>query len=172
MQSSDGTIILLNGTPSSGKTTLGHAVNAAFPEPAFFLPLDSFRLAVPERFWTGPNLGALFGVMLDAWLSCLRDVARRGLPVIAESSITPENREQYDEIFGDLRVLLVGVRCPLDVVRRREAGRTDRLNGPYDVTTDEIELVHRHDYAIDVDTSEEPTAESVTRILAGWAGLR
>ena len=167
-----GSIILLNGTPSSGKTTLARALQDAFPQPVFFQSLDDFRLAVPARFWVGDSQTfRLFGPLLKAWLAMLRDVAVRGIPVVAESVLldTPTSRELYRDIHsGDLDVLLVGVTCPLSVVRQREAARADRLNGQQEVTAEEVELVHRHTYDLTVDTSSEQTARSVERIIEAW----
>jgi chloramphenicol 3-O phosphotransferase len=168
MMRATGRVILLNGTPSSGKTTLANALHDAFPTPSFFIGLDEFRLAVPARFWVGDGVRTLFDPMVEAWLRCLREVATRGIHVIAEAAIIPKTQTLYDDAFGDLDVLLVGVRCPLGVVHQREAQRMDRINGPHEVTADDVDLVHRHDYDLEVDTSVEPTAESVSRILRAW----
>ena len=51
-------------------------------------------------------------------------------------------------------MILVAVRCPLDVAVQRERDRTDRVSGPLDLPADAFAAVHaglEHD--LDVDTS-------------------
>jgi chloramphenicol 3-O-phosphotransferase len=62
-------------------------------------------------------------------------------------------------------VVLIGVRCPLPIVRERELLRTDRLNGPHELDLVEFDEVHHHAYEFEVDTSVEPTITSVARIV-------
>lgn len=158
-------IILLNGTPSAGKTTLARAVHEAVDEPMFYLSLDEFRGGIRGAFWSGSGVSALFRQLMRAYLKALEAVAEQGLPVVSEAVILPDVAEFYAPLFDRFDVTLVGVRCPLAVNQERESRRADRRNGPIDLDVADFDRVHDHDYALEVDTSLEPTATSVERIL-------
>jgi chloramphenicol 3-O phosphotransferase len=112
--------------------------------------------------------------MRDAWLAGLREIALRGYPLLSESVIFPADRQQYDTLFGDFDVVMIGVRCPLAVAMQREAARSDRRTSRIDLDVPGFDEVHRHAYPLQVDTSVESTEDSVARILdvlaAGVAG--
>lgn len=158
-------VIMLNGSPSAGKTTLATAFQAACPEPVFHLSLDEFRSGIRAEVWTPERSPALFAEMMRAYLHALAAVAGEGIPVVTETVILPRIRHLYDPFFERFDVTLVGVRCPLDVARAREARRQDRRNGPVELDVPEFSLVHQHDYALEVDTSAEDTETSVARIM-------
>ncbi len=50
-----GTIVLLNGASSSGKTTLGRALQRALDEPFLYFEVDDFGPMLPERYFVGPH---------------------------------------------------------------------------------------------------------------------
>jgi chloramphenicol 3-O phosphotransferase len=158
-------IVFLNGTPSAGKSTLARALHRRLEQPTYYRSLDDFLLGIQSRFWSVPGVPGLFADMRDAWLAGLREVALRGYPVLAESVILPADRARYDGLFGDFDVVLIGVRCPLAVALQRESARVDRHGGRVDLDVPEFDDVHRHDYALQVDTSVESTEQSVGRIL-------
>jgi chloramphenicol 3-O phosphotransferase len=162
-------IVFLNGSPSAGKSTLARAVHAGLPEPTFYQSLDEFRGSIRDAFWQRGRISDLFDRVLGAWLVCLREVALRGFPVVAESIILPADLPRYCELFGEFEVVLIGVSCPLPVARERDLLRTDRLNGPHELDVAEFSEVRQHDYELQVDTSRETTAESVARILTHLA---
>lgn len=157
-------IVLLNGTPSSGKTTLAEALQAVLPTPAFHLSLDEFRAGIRSEFWSSPPPG-LFSLMVRAYLRSLEAVADQGVMVVAEAIILPNTQPLYDPLFSHHKVTLVGVRCPLPVAQQREQGRGDRLGGPVDLDVAEFALVHDRDYDLEVDTSVQTTQDSIEQIL-------
>lgn len=60
--------------------------------------------------------------------------------------------EECTRLFSELPALFVGVRCPLDVLERREAARKDRTLGQ---ARAQFHLVHAHGiYDLEVDTLE------------------
>lgn len=164
-----GTVLLLNGAPSAGKTTLARALHLAFPEPAFYMSLDSFRTGVQDRYWSTPDVPRLFNLLLDSWLVVLNDIAARGLPVIAEAVMDEGNRGRYDAALPGADLLMVGVRCELPVLREREAKRTDRRNGEVVVEQEDIDRIHAWTYDVEVYTDKESTDESVDRIISSWS---
>ena len=166
------TVLLLNGTPSSGKSTLARALHEAFPEPAFYMSLDTFRTGVQDRYWSTPDVPRLFNLLLDSWLVALHDIAARGLPVVAEAVMHEGNRARYDAALPGADLFLIGVHCELSVLRAREAARTDRLNGGAVVEQEDIDRIHTWAYDLEVHTDTEATGLSVDRIIAAWSERR
>jgi chloramphenicol 3-O phosphotransferase len=158
-------IVFLNGTPSSGKSTLARALHPRLDQPTYYRSLDDFLLGIQARHWSSPEVPTLFADMREAWLAGLREIALRGYPVLSESVIFPADGPHYDDLFGEFDMVLIGVRCPLAVAVEREAGRSDRRTSRVDLDVPGFDDVHRHDYELEVDTSVEPTDHSVARIL-------
>ncbi|MEV8374815.1 AAA family ATPase [Kribbella sp. NPDC056861] len=157
-------IVFLNGAPSTGKTTLARALHASLPDPVFYQSLDDFRRSIRPEFWRRGRVPGLFERVVDAYVSCLREVALRGIDVVAESVILPADLPRYDVLFGEFDVTLIGVTCPLPVLRERELRRTDRYNGPLEPDLTEYEVLGTHSYELLIDTSAESTGTSVQRI--------
>lgn len=158
-QLTTGRIVLLNGTPSSGKSTIARALHELLDEAYYYRSLDEFRKGYLDRYWLTDD-GTLFLRVLQGYLLSLRDLASLGHNIIAEAVVTPERLEMYLALFTDFTVIFVGVRCPLAEARRRERTRQDRLKGSVEITEPMLDLVHDHGlYDLEVDTgSSTPTA--------------
>ena len=158
--------MLLNGSPSAGKTTLAKAVQEAAPIPLFHLSLDDFLDGYLRRFRKGD--GTLFSRLLPGYLGSLAQLAAAGNDVVAEAVIIPERVSLYREAFADVPVLLVGVRCALEVAQARESARTDRQALDLDVPW--FETVHDIPYDLEVDTTDASTVEgSAAQLVALFA---
>jgi chloramphenicol 3-O phosphotransferase len=143
-------IVLLNGTPSAGKTTIADALQAQLDQPFWHLSLDDFCAGyrAAQRLSAG-----LFPRILAGYLLALHDMAATGNDLIAESIITPDNASRYVEPFSEFTVYFIGIRCPLAEAQRREAGRTDRIDH-FELDTAEFEAVHAHaGYDLELDSS-------------------
>jgi len=159
-----GQVMLLNGSPSAGKTTLARAVQDAAPIPLFHRSLDDFLAGYPPRFREADD-GTLFGRVLNGYVRSLADLAVAGNDVIAEAVIIPEWRGLYRDAFADVPVILVGVRCRLEVAQKREGARVDRPHVDLDVPW--FETVHDLVYDAEVDTSDGPdSGEVAARLVA------
>ncbi|MGZ4677627.1 MAG: phosphotransferase-like protein [Acidimicrobiia bacterium] len=164
MRKLNGRVILLNGPPSCGKTTLARALVKASSEPWFHRSLDDFRAGYLDRFWRSDN-GVLFEQVMRGYLGALQAMALEGNDIIAEAVITPDRRDLYRNAFDGLPVILVAVRCPLELAVQRERDRIDRANGPLDLPADAFAAVHaglEHD--LDVDTSLDTPETVATRL--------
>ena len=159
-----GRILLLNGAPSSGKTTLARAIQAASGQPLWHRSLDDFRAGYPERFWQSDD-GALFTLVLHGYLSALRSLADTGVHLIAEAVITPARADMYLDTLRGTPVMFVGVRCALPVAQARELARTDRARQVVDLDVPAFEAVHRHTYDMEVDTMSTNVHEQAKRVL-------
>jgi len=187
-----GRIILINGTSSSGKTTLVRKLQGTLPDLWLEMGIDRFAYALPGRVqgqltWPqlfryvrpdgrsdGPfsiettPLGNRFISGLHATAAALADV---GLNVIVDHVILERAwLEECARLWAKLDVLFVGVRCPLEVVLRRELEREEaRTHGQAEA---QFEVVHRWaTYDIEVDTSVLTPDEAVARIMAAFGGL-
>ena len=187
-----GRIILINGTSSSGKTTLVRKLQGTLPDLWLEMGIDRFAYALPGRVqgqltWPqlfryvrpdgrsdGPfsiettPLGNRFISGLHATAAALADV---GLNVIVDHVILERAwLEECARLWAKLDVLFVGVRCPLEVVLRRELEREEaRTQGQAEA---QFEVVHRWaTYDIEVDTSVLTPDEAVARIMAAFGGL-
>lgn len=159
-----GRIILLNGPPSFGKTTLARALQERLAVPYFHCSLDHFRLGYLDRHWLADD-GTLFRRVLEGYLLSLQTMTSLGHNLIAETVITPDRLERYLALFADGPVLFVGVRCPLAEAQRREQARRDRLKGPVELAVPDFDLVHAHGpYDLDIDTSRTTPTEAARRI--------
>jgi len=132
-----GQIVILNGAPRAGKTSIAHAIQAALPGVWLNLGLEKFKSATSERYQPGiglrpggerPDLEPLIEQLYLAMYESIAAHSRRGINVVADTThhdhySRPLNLlPRCSRVLGDLPVLLVGVRCPLDVVmQRREA---------------------------------------------------
>lgn len=162
-----GRLVLLNGTPSSGKTTLARALQAELSTPFYHHSLDEFRQGYPVGCWRADSHGELFRRVLDVYVTTLRTFVLLGHDVISEAVITPQTLDRYLGLFEDVPVLFIGIQCPLPEVERRERTRTDR-HAPSPPPLDEA--VHAHGcYDLEVDTARyEPVqaARLVAEIIA------
>lgn len=173
-----GSIIFLNGTSSSGKTTLAHQLQEVLPDAWLHIALDQFRDGLPPRFrglnaseGSDGHLGlnvVPIGAGDEAYTKiCFGEVGkkmlrgmRRAIAVMAEAGnnviiddvlLEPEFLEDYLNVFKHLRVFFIGVKCPKSEVSRRESIRPGRFPG---TATGHYEICHQHNcYDLEVDTS-------------------
>ncbi|MFH8241269.1 chloramphenicol phosphotransferase CPT family protein [Streptomyces sp. NPDC018321] len=147
-----GQVIFLNGTSSSGKSSIARELLDVLDDGVYFhLAVDSFNSMRTKR--------ALGPEELDAALRRTRQGFHRSIAAMADVG----NNIVVDHVLSEpwrlldcltvLRpqdVLFVGVRCPLDELVRRELARGDRPTGLAELQYD---LVHAHgDYDMECDT--------------------
>lgn len=183
-----GKIILLNGTSSAGKTTLAKALQESLTEPYLCLGLDHFLLSVPRRLYVYTEDENSPGV--EGWLLVFRDGKLAKVPQLGPTALhlfqgmyatigalaDAGINVIFDDVIYDPRVLqvavnelsqrnvfFIGVRCPLEVVMRREQERGDRAGGAALFHP----LVHAHDiYDVEVDTSSSSAEACAAQIKA------
>jgi chloramphenicol 3-O phosphotransferase len=139
----NGRIVILNGAPRSGKSSIVEAIQATFDDPWMNLGVDvHVRHVTPPRFRPGiglrpggerSDLEPCVGVFYAALYESIAAHSRLGLDVVAEFGhhdaysaarhILPDCAKR----LAGLPVLFVGVRCPIDVIMaRRRAGQVGR----------------------------------------------
>lgn len=144
--------MLLNGSPSAGKSTLAAAVQDLAERPIFYRSLDHFLDGLPSD-WRERDR-SLFERVMTGHVHSLAALVRAGCDVVAESVIIPERLALYRAALTGVPVLLVGVRCALPVAKAREEARQDRTHLELDVPW--FETVHHLAYDAEVDTSDDP----------------
>jgi chloramphenicol 3-O phosphotransferase len=187
-----GQVIFLNGSSSSGKTTLAIMLQQLLPDPYQHIALDQFRDGLPGRY-RGLNSpegtpGALglnvvpsrknaepvtqirFGEHGEQVLRGMRRAiaafAREGNNVIIDDLLfKPEYLLDYACALQGIPAWLIGVRCELEVVNAREAIRPGRFPG---TATSHFEEVHAHgsNYDLEVDTSSSTPKACAEEIVA------
>ncbi len=157
-----GVIILLNGTSSSGKTSLVRALQDALDAPLLDAGIDRFLWMLPKRYLNPPlwddvlgratEAGATGQRLMSGMHHAIAALARAGNHVVADHVLVDARWvEECARLFCDLPAYFVAVRCPLDVLEQRERQRQDRTLGQ---ARAQFDLVHAHGiYDLEVDTS-------------------
>ena len=188
-----GRVVVLNGTSSSGKTTLALTLQArlaAAGECWMLISTDVMFPLLPQSFFTyGPAIGeqASAGLgfqfvdgqlvrsvgpvgwsILDAYRAWVASTAQAGLDVLVdEVLLTDDDWTDWQAALDGLDVHWVGIDIELEQLEARERTRGDRPRG---LARSQYDLVHRHaTYDTRVDTGvldPHAAAEVVAAALA------
>jgi len=137
-----GQIVILNGAPRSGKSSIAAVIQGTFAGVWMNLGVDRFKQMTPERYQPGiglrpggerPDLEPLIVILYRAMYQAIARHSRLGLNVVVDvghhdaysvpRGILPKCARQLQ----GLPVFFVGVHCPLEVLmeRRRASWLTD-----------------------------------------------
>jgi chloramphenicol 3-O phosphotransferase len=170
-----GTVIVLNGTSSSGKTTLLRALQTQLATPYLEAGIDKFIFMLPKRYLDWPlwddvlgrasEAGEMGHTLFSGMHHAIAALARTGNNVLADHVLVePAWVRECAELFAELPAYLIGVRCPLEVMNAREAARGDRTLGQ---AAKQFHKVHAHGvYDLEVDTSVLSVEECAAQIEA------
>lgn len=168
-----GKIVILNGTPRSGKSSIANIVQNAFDGVWINLGVDIFMKMIPQRYQPGiglrpggerPDLEPLIVTLYHAMYESIATHSQLGLNVIVDVghhdyySIRRGILYNCVKILKDFPVLFVGIRCPLDVVMKRRiatwgAGFTEEGNVPQPVILWQESVHVPGIYDLELDTS-------------------
>jgi chloramphenicol 3-O phosphotransferase len=155
-----GTIVVLNGPSSAGKSTLAKAVRGILGTHAVAVPTDRLAsMAHPEH----PLNWALYAALCDATFAAAAAFARAGFAVIVDTVF--ERRacfESAERAFSELHHRYVAVTCELDELDRREQARGNR---PIGLARRQRDTVH-HDvpYELRIDTTQTSVEDYAKRV--------
>jgi chloramphenicol 3-O phosphotransferase len=182
-----GQIVILNGVPRSGKSSIVAVIQETFDGPWMNLGVDTFKGHITsQRHSPGiglrpggerPDLESLIVVLYAAMYESIAAHSRLGLNVVVDvghhdAYATPRNIlvDSARRLRG-LPVLLVGVRCPVEVIweRRRNTWLKDEGVPADSPVPDEVHRwqreVHKPGiYDFEVDTSSLSPAECADAI--------
>lgn len=176
--SATGKIILINGASSSGKTSLLRALQDQLVEPYLEAGIDKFIFMLPERYLERPLWDDVLGKAVRAGETGHRLVhgmhravaalSDAGLNVLVDHVLVERAWAQDCALwFAERCAVMVGVRCPLEVLEARERARKNRTLGQ---ARDQFEVVHVHaQYDLEVDTGKHSAAECARQVAAWMA---
>jgi chloramphenicol 3-O phosphotransferase len=171
-------IVVLNGAPRSGKSSIAAEIQRTFQGTWMNLGVDVARLTTPPSAQPGIGLrpgedehpaAKLVPVLYAALWESVAAHVRLGLDVVVDVGLyDPEIAADAAQRLSGLDVLFVGVRCPIGVNLERR-----RQGGAYATTREPAERwereVHKHwPYDIELDTSTlspEGCADAIARRL-------
>jgi len=129
-----GRVIILNGAPRSGKSSIAKAIQDTFEGVWINFGVDRYKEMIPKRFQPGiglrpggeaPELEPLVATLYLAMYESIAAHCRRGVNVVADTGhhdfySAPLNiLPQCARLLNDYSVLFVGLKCPLDVIMER-----------------------------------------------------
>ena len=140
-----GQVVILNGTPRSGKSSIATVIQNTFEGVWMNLGVDRFKQMIPERYQPGiglrpggerPDLEPLIVLLYRAMYEAIALHSRLGLNVVVDVghhdayAVPREILPNCARQLKGLPVLFVGVRCPVEVVMQRrrttwQVGTTD-----------------------------------------------
>jgi len=183
-ETSPGTVILLNGTASAGKTSIARAVQALAPTPYLLIGADMLGDMCPREpsgaqaaegvawvvhstskpWLTEMRVGPWAHRLVLAHHRSIAAYARLGFDVVVDHILQePRWLAEVATLWRDLPVLFVGVRCPLAVAEAREKARGDRRRGVARWQFERVHALARYD--LEVDTAALSPEECAAGIL-------
>jgi chloramphenicol 3-O phosphotransferase len=133
-ESSAAQIVILNGAPRSGKSSIAKVIQEQFEGPWMNLGVDTYYDITPERYLPGiglrpggerPDLEEVVPFFYAALYESIAIHAGLGLNVVADLG----HHDAYSQPLGiladcarrleGLPVLFVGIKCPIDIIMKR-----------------------------------------------------
>lgn len=174
-----GTVIIINGASSSGKTSIVKALQAMLAPPYLDAGLDRFIWMLPKRYLDRPLWDDVLGLNTEAGQTGHRLVAAMHRAIVALSEagehvvadhvlVEPDWVTDAARLLSRLPAYLVGVHCPLAVLEHRERERRDRTLGQAKA---QHAVVHAAveagaGYDVTVDTSVDGPEQCAQHIVA------
>lgn len=162
MDQTTGQIIFLNGTSSSGKSSIARELLRTLDTAHYYLPVDAFNAMRSQRPMTDDELDEVLDRLAHGFHRAVAGMAAAGNNVVVDHVLREPSwlLECLDLFGGD--VVFVGVHCPLPELQRRERERGDRRIGRAEY---HFHRVHQHGlYDVEVDTSTSSPHDCAAQI--------
>lgn len=129
-----GRILILNGAPRAGKSSLARAVQAELPGHWINWGVDGFNATLPATLMPGiglrpggerPDLEPVVRRLYAAYFAAMAALARQDFDVVADLGLHADYASPFDPMdemeraLSGLAVTLVGVDCGLDIIMAR-----------------------------------------------------
>jgi len=172
-----GLIVFLNGTSSSGKTSISTELINQKEIPFYHLSIDDFfnnyNDFVNNKFPDEPPRGIDHQVVsqivddsiLSVYHSTIKLLSELGFNVIVDTIIANDKYfNDFYDLLVDHPILFVGVRCSKEELTRREQSRGDRLIG---LAHSQFDRVYSYnEYDLEVNTEKLSPTECAEKILS------
>jgi chloramphenicol 3-O phosphotransferase len=168
------TIIFINGTSSSGKTTLVKALQKRLTEPFLDMGIDRFIWMLPSRYLDRPLWEDVLGkathsgpqglILFSGMHHAIAAAAKRGNNIIADHVFVEKAWvDECASLFGDMDAYLIGLFCPLEILEQREKDRKDRTLGQ---AHEQFDVIHKYViYDLELDTSVSTVDECAIKVI-------
>lgn len=158
-----GRVIFLNGTSSSGKSTVAEELLRTLDGAWYHLAVDHYHRARSRHDWTDEEFLPIFQRTVLGFHRVVAGMASAGNDVVVDH-ILGERWRLTDclQVFAGLPVYLVGVHCALPELERREQARGNRTIGRAAL---QFPLVHQQlQYDVEIHTDRQTPAECAAEI--------
>ncbi len=155
-----GRVILLNGASSSGKSSIGRALQGLLAGPWFFFPIDSLgamRATHHTRALNDVGLDAILRRTRLGYHRAVAALASVGNDVIMDYPLSePWRLADLLDVLDGCDVTLVDVHCSSDELTRRERARGDRPVGLARAQS-QVHAQDDNDIVVDTTTTDPET---------------
>jgi chloramphenicol 3-O phosphotransferase len=166
-----GTIILLNGASSAGKSTLARALQATLPLPFWHYSIDHLLLAgvLPRHRIDAAEFpwSHLRASVFEGFHRSIPAFVDAGNHLLVEHIV--ETRDWMNRLLLLLEgrdVFFVGLRCPVAELERRELARGDRRLG--EARSDDAITHSFGEYDFEVQTTAAPE-DNARAVASAWS---
>ncbi|MEP9384611.1 chloramphenicol phosphotransferase CPT family protein [Nocardioides cheoyonin] len=166
-----GRVILLNGASSSGKGSIGRALQRVLPDPWFHFPVDALgamRSTEHSRVLDEAEVRAMLRRTRMGYHRAVAALVSVGNDVIMDYPLSePWRLDDLLDVLDGYDVTVIDVRCSPEELDRRETARGDRPVG-----LARSQSVFRHgDRDITVDTTSASPKDCAASIVAQLPAL-
>ncbi|KFL30189.1 hypothetical protein JP75_16505 [Devosia riboflavina] len=182
-----GRVVILNGAPRSGKSSLVRAIQSSVPGTWLNTGVDSFMATLPPALMPGiglrpggerPDLEPAVAKLYDLLFATVRLQAESGFDIVADLGMHEDYSaplgilDRAASTLGPLGALLIGIDCDIDeIMRRRNADPQDGFYATGDIPPPPVlrwqDGVHRgKDYDLRLDMGRLTPEQGVTQIAA------
>lgn len=163
-------LIYLNGTSSSGKTSIANELQKLIQEPIFYFSIDTLLYSLSQD-----DLNAIMGkqpyraplnwnAIFSGYFSSVSALIQTGNSVIADCPVYQQGLYNIFEKYISTvpQKTIVKVTCPLEIIKMRETNRKDRAIG---VAEKQFEEIHKYlSYDLEVDSAKLSPQDSALKI--------
>ena len=179
-----GSIVVLNGIGSVGKTSVARALQAIASQPMLHVQMDTFLDMLPDALQNHPDAfsyetivedgkpqvvirgGPVGERLMRGMIRAIAAMAGEGNNIIVDEVMDGSKWQSYAAALAPFAVRLVGLFAPLDILEERERTRTDRMIG---LARWQYGRVHKGmKYDLEIDTSTATPEECASRIKAAF----
>ncbi|QYI99645.1 AAA family ATPase [Thalassovita mediterranea] len=180
-------VVILNGTSSSGKTSLARAIQRLAKGPVLRVSMDDFLEMMPPRFANDDEAfsfrlvpdatpaeveigtGSYGEALMRGMRASVAALADQGLGLVVDDvMLGAHDQQHYREVLARHEVTFIAVRCALETAEQRERERGDRDIG---MARWQFTRVHAgRDYDLEVSTDDASPDEGA-RVILGAVGM-